>query len=106
MAVGGMLGVVCGSGDSGCCLQVCCRGSSSVMGIVEEEVSLTRLPWLDSAGLQIRIAAAVVVEKACARHGKGGDGSRWHTVRCVWYGRLWLLLSRVLSWQQVRDGHS
>ena len=76
MAVGGMLGVVCGSGDSGCCLQGCCRGSSSVMGTVEEKVSQTMLPWVDSAGLQAPLAAAAVVEKACARRGQGEYGRR------------------------------
>ena len=79
-----MLGVVCGSGDSGCCFEGSCRGSSSVTGTVAQEVSLTILPWLESVGLQIPIAVAAVVEKACARHGQGGDGSRWHTVCCVW----------------------
>ena len=53
MVVGGMLGVVCGSGDSGCCLQGCCRGSSSMMGTVEEEVSLTMFVWLGSIDLQL-----------------------------------------------------
>ena len=69
-----MLGIVCGSGDSGCCHQGCCGGSSSMMGTVEEKVSLTMLPWLESAGVHIPIAAVVVVEKACARRGQGEYG--------------------------------
>ena len=62
--------------------------------------------WLGSAGLEIPLVAAAVEEKELAHFGQVGDGYRWYARRGVWFERLWLLLSSVLSWQQLRDGHS